>query len=421
MSSVLIKEVQVFSSEKNKNTTPLDILIIDGIIKQIETNISSDGIDTVIEGNNAWVSPGFFDLNANFGEPGLETKEDLFTGTQAAIFGGFTGVALHPNTQPALHTHSEVAYIKEKAKSLPIEIFPMGTVSKNREGKELAEIYDMQTAGAIAFTDGNKSIHDPSLMSKALLYIKGLNGLVIAFPEDQNLTKGAFMNEGDVSTYLGLKGKPNIAESLMVARDLYLAEYHDARIHFTTISTKESVELIREAKRKGIKVTADVAAHHLVLTDEEVKSFDSHYKVNPPLRTQEDQEALFAGLLDGTIDAICTQHTPHEVEFKNVEFQIAYDGIITLQTTLSILSQTTLPVELLIEKMAVNPRKIVGLEVPKIEIGEKANLILLDLNKNWIFEESLNLSKSKNSPFIGKELKGKVSHVIIGNHLYNNQ
>lgn len=420
MSSVLIKEVQVINPGSRNQNALVDIWVKDGVIQNIGPNLSDNAVEMVIEAKGQSACPGFFDLNANFGEPGLETKEDLKSGANAALFGGFTGVAIHPNTEPALHTSSEIAYVVNKSKDLLPDIYPIGTVSKKQEGKELAELFDMQSTGAIAFSDGHKSIQDASLMSKALLYIKGVDSLLIAFPEDKTLSKGAFMNEGIVSTYLGIKGKPNIAESLIVARDLYLAEYHETKIHFTTISTKESVELIRDAKKRGIRVTSDIAAHHLEFLDETIKNFDSQYKVNPPLRTLEDQQALLEGLKDGTIDAICSQHTPHEVEFKNVEFQIASDGIITLQTVLPSLIKAGLSLETIVEKLAVKPRQILGLDVPQIKVGEKANFILVDLNKKWTFTESLNLSKSKNSPYFSRELTGKVSYVIKGSQVNNN-
>jgi dihydroorotase len=272
----------------------------------------------------------------------------------------------------------------------------------------MAEMYDMYLSGAKAFTDGNRPVQDAGLMERALLYTKGFNALVFSYPEDTAIAGKAKVNEGEVSTMMGMKGIPSLAEELMVARDLYLAEYTESKIHFSTISTSRSVDLIMEAKQKGVQVTCDVAAHHLVLTDEELKGFDSLYKVKPPLRIQKDVDSLIAGLKDGTIDAIVSQHTPHEIEFKDVEFEVAEYGIIGLQTTFSLALKAGLTVKQVVEKLAINPRKILGLEVPVIAEGQKANLVVFDIDAEWEYTKDNNRSKSSNSPFIGQQLKGQV-------------
>jgi dihydroorotase len=241
-----------------------------------------------------------------------------------------------------------------------------------------------------------------------LLYAQGFDALVFSYPEDTAIAGKAKVNEGEVSTLLGMKGIPSLAEELMIARDLYLAEYTVSKIHFSTVSTARSVELIREAKRKGLEVTCDVAAHHLVLTDEALMGFDSMYKVKPPLRTKDDVLALIKGLKDGTIDAIVTQHTPHEVEFKDVEFEVAEFGITGFQTALPLALRSGLPVEVLVEKLAINPREILGVAVPVIAEGERANLVLFDTETEWEYSNKNNRSKSVNSPFFGQQLKGKV-------------
>jgi dihydroorotase len=276
-------------------------------------------------------------------------------------------------------------------------------------------MYDMYLSGAKAFTDGNRPVQDAGLMERALLYAQGFDALVFSYPEDTAIAGKAKVNEGEISTLLGMKGIPSLAEELMIARDLYLAEYTVSKIHFSTISTVRSVELIREAKRKGLEVTCDVAAHHLVLTDEALLGFDSQYKVKPPLRTKDDVKALIKGLKDGTIDAIVSQHTPHEIEFKDVEFEVAEYGITGFQTTLALALQSGLPVELLVEKLSINPREILGVEVPVIAEGEKANIVLFDVDVTWEYNSKSNRSKSKNSPFMGQNLKGKVLLT------YNNQ
>lgn len=413
MANILISSAQLILPGHSEHGNVVDILIEKGQISRIAKTIDEkpDNIQ-VIDGKGAVVSAGFFDLHANFGEPGLETKEDIQTGSAAAAAGGYTGVAVYPNTNPPLHSRSQVALVTNAAKGNLVDVYPVGTISKKREGNELAELYDMQQAGAIAFSDGDHAVQQAGLMGRALLYAKGFGGLIISFPEDESLAGGHQMNEGEVSTYLGMKGKPNLAESLMVSRDLFLAEYNEARVHFTCISTAESVELIQQAKAKGVQVSCDVAAHNLVYTDEEVKGFDSQYKVNPPLRTQKDIDALLAGLKAGIIDAVVSQHTPQEVEFKRVEFHIAKDGIIGLQTTLPFLVQAGFSAEEIVQYLAVQPRQVVGQAVPSLTEGSEANLVLFDMNEKWVLDAQSNQSKSANSPVFGQELTGKVKLVI---------
>jgi dihydroorotase len=278
-------------------------------------------------------------------------------------------------------------------------------------------MYDMYLSGAKAFTDGNRPVQDAGLMERALLYTKGFEATVFSYPEDTAIAGKAKVNEGEMSTLLGMKGIPSLAEELMIARDLYLAEYTDSKIHFSTISTVRSVELIRDAKKKGLKVTCDVAAHHLVLTDEALAGFDSLYKVKPPLRTSADVKALIKGLKDGTIDAIVSQHTPHEIEFKDVEFEVAEFGIIGFQTTLCLALKAGLDIDLIVQKLAINPRIILDVEVPVIAVGQKANLVVFDKDVEWEYTKENNRSKSYNSPYIGQTLKGQVLLTCNNNHL----
>ncbi|PRD55916.1 dihydroorotase [Sphingobacterium gobiense] len=413
MDNILISSAQLIVPGHPQNGNIVDILIEAGNISLIAPRIKPTNKQIhVIDGKGRIVSAGFFDLHANFGEPGLETKEDIITGTAAAAAGGYTGVAVYPNTNPPIHSRSEVALVVNSAKGNIVDVYPVGTISKRREGKELAELYDMQLAGAIAFSDGDHAVQQASLMGRALLYAKGFEGLVISFPEDESVAGGHQMNEGQMSTYLGMKGKPNLAESLMVSRDLFLAEYNDARIHFTSISTAESVDLIKKAKAKGLNVTCDVAAHNLVYTDEEVIGFDSNFKVNPPLRTKKDIKALLKGLKEGTIDAVVSQHTPHEVEYKNVEFHIAKEGILGLQTTLPFLIEAGFNADDIVRYLVVQPRQVVGKEIPTFEVGSEANLVLFDMNEKWMLNTNTNKSKSENSPVFGQELRGKVKVVV---------
>jgi dihydroorotase len=414
--NLLIKSATISDPGSPFNQQVVDVLIEKGQIAKIASHIDHDAESFDAKGK--YLCPGFFDLNCNIGELGLETKEDLQTGTRAAASGGFTGVALMPNTQPPVHSKAEIEYLMNRAKNNLVDVYPLGTLSYKREGKDLSEMYDMYNSGAKAFTDGNHPVQDAGLMERALLYTKGFDALVLSYPEDTAIAGKAKVHEGEVSTLLGMKGIPSLAEELMVARDLYLAEYTGSRIHFSTISTERSVELIREAKKKGLQVTCDVAVHHLLLTDEALMGFDSQYKVKPPLRTQNDVKALLKGLKDGTIDAVVSQHTPHEVEFKNVEFEVAEYGMISLQTAFSIALEAGLTLEAIVQKMAIAPRKILNIEVPFIAEGQHANLVILDKESEWMYDRSNNRSKSYNSPFIGKKLKGAVLLTYNNNKLF---
>jgi dihydroorotase len=414
--NLLFKSVTLIDPGSVFNKQVLDVLVEDGKIVRIGADIQAD--TEIIDAKGCYLAPGFFDLNCNFGDLGLETKEDMQTGTRAASAGGFTGLALMPNMQPPVHSKSEVQYLLNQSRGNLVNVYPLGAISYKTQGKDLAELYDMYASGALAFTDGNHPVQDAGLMERALLYAQGFEGLVFSYPEDSSIAGKAKVHEGVVSTLLGMKGIPALAEELMISRDLYLAEYTNSRLHFTTISTAQAVEQLRKAKAKGLKVTCDVAAHHLVLTDDALMGFDSLYKVKPPLRTQEDVNALLEGLRDGTIDAIVSQHTPHEVEFKDVEFEVAEFGMIGLQTAFSLAVEAGLNVALIVEKLAVNPRKIVGIKEASIAEGETANLVLLNAEMNWTYLRENNVSKSYNSPFIGQEMTGKVLLTINNNQIY---
>ncbi|WP_256012099.1 dihydroorotase [Desertivirga xinjiangensis] len=421
MKSILFRSATILHPQSEYNGKKADVLIKNGIITEISGTINAADEDLVlIDAEGKYLSPGFFDLNANFGEPGFETREDLISGVAAAAAGGYTGVAVQPSTYPPVHSKSEVSYIVNRTKDSLVKVLPVGCISKNREGIDLAELYDMRLAGAVAFSDGTKPVTDSGLMSRALLYARGFDGLIFSYPEDKSIAGAGKMNEGQVSTYLGMKGIPSLAEEVHISRDLYLAEYNESPIHFSTISAAGSVSLIREAKKKGLKVTCDVAAHHLVLTEEKLEDFDSNYKVKPPLRTRADQEALIAGLRDGTIDAIVSQHTPHEIEFKEVEFEIASFGIIGLQTVLPLAIAAGLSAEEIVEKLAIRPRNILNLPVPAFEEGEPADFVLFDTEQEWVFSPDNNRSKASNSPFMGAVLKGKVLITGNNNQLFNN-
>lgn len=416
--NLLIKSATVVDPASPFNNNVADILIEKGIITKIAKSIDADVKS--VDAKGYYVSPGFFDLNCNVGELGLEVKEDLQTGTAAAAAGGFTGIALMPNTQPPVHSKAEVEYLLNRAKGNLVDIYPLGAISTKREGKDMAEMFDMFKSGAKAFTDGNHPVQDAGLMERALLYVQNFGAKVFSYPEDTSIAGKAKVNEGVVSTMLGMKGIPALAEELMIARDLYLAQDTNSEIHFTTISTVHAVELIREAKRKGVKVTCDVAAHNLILTDEALMGFDSLYKVKPPLRTQKDVDALRAGLQDGTIDAIVSQHTPHEIEFKDVEFEVAEYGIIGLQTAFSLALQSGLNAGQIVEKLAINPRKILNIDLASIVEGAAANLVVFSTDGEWEYSRASNRSKSYNSPFMGQNLKGKVLLTCNNNKVSKN-
>ena len=417
MNKLLIQSVKIVDQQSKFHDQVTDVLIVDGVISEIG-KVTAGKQTQVLDGSGQFLAPGFFDMNVNFAEPGFETKEEIESGSLASAAGGFTGVAMMPNTDPPIHSKSEVAYVVNRSAGGLVDVFPLGSVSQKREGIELAELYDMKLAGAVAFTDGNRPLSDAGLMSRALLYSKGFDGLIMSYAEDKNLAAKGGMNEGLISTLLGMKGNPSLAEELMVIRDLYLAEYNDSRIHFSTITTEKSVNLVRQARKKGIKVTCDVAVHHLVFTDEILSGFDSNYKVKPPLRGASDVKALLAGLRDGTIDAIVSQHTPHEIEFKNVEFEIARNGIIGLQTVLPMALMAGLTPQLIVEKMAINPRRILNLPVPEINTGTKANLVMFDSTTEWVYNAQKNQSKSLNSPLLDQTLKGKVSMVYNNSKIF---
>jgi dihydroorotase len=412
--NLLIKQAKVVDPNSPHNGKRVDILIENGQLKSIRKNLSSKA--KTISGKNLHVSPGWFDMHVNFRDPGDEHKEDLNSGCSAAAFGGFTGVACMPGTNPPLHTKADIEYIISKAKGNVVDVHPIGALSKGLQGKEMTEMYDMSLSGAVAFSDEKNPISSAGVLSRALLYVNMFNGLVISHSQDESISLEGQMNEGDISTSLGLNGMPALAEEIMITRDVYLAEYTNSRLHFATISTVNSVEIIRNAKRKGIKVTAEIAAHQIGIDDSELVTFDSNFKVNPPLRTKKDIAALKKGLSDGTIDAICSDHNPEDVETKNREFDIASFGVIGLETAYAVVNtHSGLTSGEIVDKMSISPRKILGIEVPVIKNGEKANLTIFDPKLKWTYRSGDIRSKSANSPFIDKTFTGKAVGVFNNN------
>ena len=411
---VLIRAAKVVDPNSKYNNKVVDILIEKGIIQDIGKNLTVPKDADIIEEKGLHVSPGLFDLHVNFGDPGFEWKEDMQTGMLAAAKGGFTGVLCMPSTLPVIDTKSQVEYIQKMSTGNVVNVHPAGSITKNLKGQELTEMFDMNRSGALAFTDDKNSIQHAGVMKLALLYAKNFGGIIMNQANDKSISKDGQMNEGVTSTLLGLKGIPSLAEDLMIARDIKLAEYTEGRLHFSCISTSSSVELIRAAKKQGLKITADVAIHNLVLDETVCKGFDTRNKVNPALRTQKDIKALLIGLKDGTIDAICTDHTPQDIEHKKIEFDNAEFGMIGLQTAFSLACQLEQEIGLegIIDKMAINPRKILGIEAPEVNIEKAANLCLFNPSTEWTLEEKDIVSKSKNTPFVGKTLKGKIVGVV---------
>jgi len=414
--NLLVKNVTIADPQSKFNSQQCDVRVENGKITNIG-KLSADKNETVFDAQGAFLTPGFFDLNCAAGDPGFETKEDLDTLTQTAKAGGFTGLALLPQTNPVVQSKSQVEYIVNKAKNNLVDVFPVGAISQNREAKELAELFDMQQAGAVAFSDGDKALQDDGFMSRALQYAKGFDALLMVYPENKSIAGKSQINESKNSVLLGMKGLPALAEEMHIARDIFLAGYNETKIHISNISTAGAVALIRKAKKDGVQVSCDVTAHHLIFTEELLSDFDSNYKVKPPLRGKADVKALIAGLKDGTIDAITSQHRPEEIEFKNVEFEIAHYGIVALQTVLPLLLKAGLDIALIAEKLAINPRKLLNLTVPVIEEGASANFTVFNASEKWLYNAASNYSKSANSPLLGSELTGKVK-LVCNNDQY---
>ena len=420
---LIVQQATIIDSGHSLNGQKKDILISNGIITEISEHIKSNSDTKIVSSPHLHVSAGWCDMSAQLREPGYEFKEDIHSGLAAAASGGFTAVSVMPDTLPVVQTKSEIQFILNKAKENVVSVLPVGALSKNLEGKVLAELYDMYLHGAVAFSDGKRSLTDAGLLLRALLYAKSFGGKVMTWCNDKYIALDGKVNEGKISTHIGIKGIPSLAEDLIVSRNIAIAAYCDSPLHIHAVSTRESVQLIREAKAKGLKITADVTAHHLLLDDSNIETFDTNYKVLPPLRNREHMEALIEGLADGTIDAICSDHCPEDTESKNKEFDHAAFGIIGLETAFAAAFtslQKNMSIETIIDKLSTSPRKILNTELPEIKIGAKANLTLFDPEINWTFQNSDIKSKSKNTPFVGFNFKGKAIGIYNNNKLVLN-
>ena len=411
--NVLIKSATILDDKSDFHNQTQDILVENGFITQIAKSLKNPKKYPVIELENLHVSSGWFDSSVSFGEPGYEERETIANGLQVAAASGFTDIALNANTNPVIDSHSDIAFVKSKAANSATNLHPIGALTKGSEGVDLAELFDMKSAGSIAFGDYKKPIKNPNLLKIALQYASSFEGVVHSFPLEEKVATKGVMNENITSTSLGLKGLPALAEELQIVRDLFILEYTGGKLHIPTISTKKSVELIRDAKSKKLDISCSVAIHNLLYTDEKLIEFDTNFKVNPPLRLASDTKALIEGLKDGTIDMVTSDHNPINIEYKKIEFDYAKDGTIGLESAfgaLNSLFSTKKTIQLL-----TKGKERFGVANSVIKIGNRAQLSLFNPSNSYVFENKHIRSKSKNSLFIGSKLKGSVYGILANN------
>lgn len=413
----LIKGGFIIDPKSGKNGL-FDIIIDKGKIVEVGNDLEFTTGD-IVDVTGKYIIPGLVDAHCHLREPGFEYKEDIETGTQSAAVGGFTSIACMPNTNPVIDNESVVKNIINRAKQDGfVNVYPIGAITKGQAGEELSEIGELKFAGAVAVSDDGKPVKKASIMKKALQYASMFDITVISHCEDLDIAEDGYMNEGYQSTVMGLKGIPSAAEEVMVARDLILAEYTNAPIHIAHVSTELSVDLIRNAKKRGVKVTCETCPHYFVLTEDACEGFNTLAKVNPPLRTAKDVNAIIEGLRDGTIDIIATDHAPHHIDEKNVEFAAAANGMVGFETALPLAitylyKAGVLTLEQIVEKMCINPSKILGLNKGSLEVGKAADITIIDVDEDVIVDTAKFKSKSKNSPFNGYKLKGAIYYTIV--------
>ena len=408
--NIIIRNAKIIDSKSSFNNQTVDLLIVDGLIQKIGNSLPNPDNVEELKLDNLHLSQGWFDSSVSLGEPGFEDRETIINGLEVAGKSGFTAIALQPNSFPVIDNQAQVNFVKNKANGFATQLFPIGALTKSSEGKDMAELFDMKNSGAVAFGDYTKSLDNANLLKIALQYTQDFDGLVIAFAQDEKLKGNGVANEGVVSTRLGLKGIPDLAEELQIARNLFLLEYTGGKLHIPTISSAKSVQLIKEAKAKGLNVTCSVTVHHLVLTDEKLEEFDTRFKVTPPLKTESDRQALLNGVLDGTIDVITSDHNPIDIEHKKMEFDLAKNGTIGLESAFGAL-MTVLPLETIIEKFTEG-KSIFSIPSNTINEGEIANITLFNPEGSSIFTKENILSKSKNSAFLGTKLTGKAYGIL---------
>ncbi len=417
--TILIRQATIIDPGSTFHLSKQDVLIENGRFSKIGS-LPNQTADTIIDQQNMHLSPGWVDLFVHFCDPGLEYKETIETGMAAAAAGGFTQVMVLPNTNPVVGGKSQVEYIINKLNGTAVTVHPLGAVTKQIEGKELAEMYDMKAAGAVAFTDGTMPVQSAGLLLKALQYVKAFNGTIIQIPDDKTIGTYGLMNEGIISTQLGLPGKPVLAEEIQVARDIKLTKYAESKLHFTGVTSPKSIEYISRGKQGGTGVSCSVTPAHLFFCDEDLQTYDTNLKLYPPVRTRTERDGLKEAVLNGLVDCITSHHQPHEYDSKVCEFEYAKHGMIGLETCYGAIGAVfgnDLSAEKWVELISINPRKILGLAIPSIKEGEAVNVTIYDPQTTYTFTEDAIKSKSKNSAFIGKELKGKVIGVFNNNQL----
>ena len=416
---LLIKQACITDPLSSHHGTIQDILIENGTIREIAPSIS-ERAEQVVDHQGLQVSPGWVDIFSNFADPGYEFKETLETGAAAAAAGGFTDVFLIPDTKPVTDGKSQVEVIRHRNSVLPVTIHAIGAITKNLEGRHLAEMYDMQNSGAVAFSDGLHPVQSSGVLVKALQYIKAFDGVIIQIPDDTSISPNGLIHEGIISTQLGLPGKPMMSEELIIARDIKLARYTDSRIHFTGITSPKSIEYIRRGKDSGIQITCSVTPYHLFFSDESLVDYDTNLKVYPPLRSKIISDQLKQAVMDGTIDCIASHHLPHEYDSKILEFENAKFGMTGLETSYAVV-QTLLPdlsAERIYALFGGNARRIFNLDPCVIERGSLSNLTLFDMEFDWTYDLAKTVSKSKNSPFYGIPFKGKAIGIVAKGKLH---
>lgn len=424
--NLLIRQVTIADPNSAFNGKLVDVLVKDGKFAKIATKMSDADIPNGVEeknGKGCYLSPGWFDMKVNFREPGYEQKETIVSGQQSAARGGFTGVLLMPSVKPAIQTRSDVEYVLNKSRNFSVDVFAAGSVTNNREGKELAEMFDMKQGGAVIFTDDKRAITNSGLMMRALQYAGNIGTKLIAYADDPAITGEPLANESTVTTSLGFKGSPSFVEAVMLERDVRLMEHTGQPLHVSGISTAEAIEVVRMAKKMGLPITAEAYAYHLLLDDSSLEGFDSNYKVKPPLRSISDRELLCEAIADGTIDVVVSDHSPEDIESKDVEFDYAAYGMIGLESTYSVVKKAMegkMSPEFTAKLMAINPREILGLEIPSITEGTNANFTIFNPEEKYIFGKADIKSKSRNTPFIDTEFAGKVKMTFNKQVLYDN-